>query len=211
MDGELAAFPTYAALRSRSLPFITRYTRYEVLDPPDVRAKLAAATWIEVEDDRGGPRRSATDLGTLTVRAGGQTKQENSALYEPLSLRIVVSRYARSGEAEHGRVVDGWQYELFVVDASAEDWPAPEAVAQFFAQGGQENRFAQEDRELGLDRIFSYHLPGQELACLVGLMCWQVVHGFELGPPHRTGGSPHSPCHGRRSSCGHLAARRPTA
>ena len=46
MDGEFAAFPTYAALRSRALPFISLYTRYEVLDLPEVRAKLAAASSV---------------------------------------------------------------------------------------------------------------------------------------------------------------------
>jgi len=54
------------------------------------------------------------------------------------------------------------------VDAPADAWPAPEAITAFFGRGGkQENRFAQEDRELGSDRIISYHLPGQELAELV--------------------------------------------
>jgi hypothetical protein len=58
-------------------------------------------------------------------------------------------------------VLDGWQYELFMVDLPADALPAPGAVSLFFGRAGQENRFVQEDREVGLDRIFSYHLPGQ--------------------------------------------------
>ena len=64
-----------------------------------------------------------------------------------------------------------------------------EAGPQLLRDGGGdrelENRFAQEDRELGLDRILSYHLPGQELATLVALALWneRVVGGFKLQPP----------------------------
>jgi hypothetical protein len=36
-----------------------------------------------------------------------------------------------------------------------------------------------------LDRIFSYHLPGQELATNIGLWVWnlRLVRGFEMAPP----------------------------
>jgi hypothetical protein len=74
---------------------------------------------------------------------------------------------------------------LFAIDLPACAWPAPEAVASYFGRAGEENRFAQEDRELGLDRILSYHIPGQELAVVVGLSLWNIrlVKGFELAPP----------------------------
>jgi len=58
-------------------------------------------------------------------------------------------------------------------------------VATYFGRAAEENRFAQEDRELGLDRIFSFHLPGQELATLVGLSVWnlRLARGFALERP----------------------------
>lgn len=184
-DGEFANVPAYTTFREKKLPFITRFVRYDLLDQPDIRHQLASSVWLEVADDRSGPRRSAIDLGMVTVHAGERTVREDGSPYAPLSLRVVATRYARSGEPEHGRVIDDWQYELFAVDADTEAWPAPDAVRVFFGRSGQENRFAQEDRELGLDRVFSYHLPGQELASLVGLMLWnlQVVQGFKLDKP----------------------------
>lgn len=105
--------------------------------------------------------------------------------YDPVSVRVVVSRYPRTSTAEHGVVIQGWQYELFAADLSPEAWPANEVVAAYFGRCGMENRFAQEDRELDLDRTFSFHLPGQELACLVGLFAWnlQVVQGFLRAAP----------------------------
>ena len=75
--------------------------------------------------------------------------------------------------------------ERFATTLEADAWPAPEVVAAYFGRAGQENRFAQEDRELGLDRILSYHLPGQELAVLVGLCLWnlRLARGFASAPP----------------------------
>ena len=80
------------------------------------------------------------------------------------------------------RVLDGWQYELYSTDLPAETWPEREIVAGYYGRTGQENRFHQEDQELGLDRIFSYHLPGQQLATLVGLFVWNhyVCRGMDL-------------------------------
>lgn len=114
-----------------------------------------------------------------------RTRRADGTRCDPFSVRVVVTRHARSSEAEHGRVIDGWQYELFAVDLDPVAWPASDAVQQLFGRGGQENRFAQEDRELGLDRIFSYHLPGQEFASVVGLMVWnlRLVAGFRLARP----------------------------
>jgi len=99
----------------------------------------------------------------------------------------VASVFDKTRKAKRGRTLDGRQVELFAVDLPADAWPAPEAVAAYFGRIAEENRFAQEDRELGLDRIISYHLPGQELATLVGLSLWnlRLVRGFELErPPH---------------------------
>ena len=124
----------------------------------------------------------------MTLEAGERTRRPDGGLYEPLVLRVVASIFPKHGEAKRGRTLDGWQLELFATDLPADGWPALELVAAYFGRTGQENRFAQEDRELGLDRIVSYELPGQELASLVGLALWnlRLVRGFELEPPPAT-------------------------
>lgn len=185
MDGEFGSVPYFAECREQGVPFITRLNRLELLDDPAVRRRLVEGTWTFVPDDRSGVRRSAMDLGLVTVSAGRDTLRDDGTPYEPIRVRVVVSRYPRTRDAEHGRVIEEWQYELFAVDLPADAWPAEEAVAAYFGRCGQENRFAQEDAELGLDRVLSYHLPGQELATLVGLMVWnqRVARGFELAAP----------------------------
>jgi hypothetical protein len=185
MDGEHGNVPWYAACRARRLPFITRLNRPNLYEDPDVLARLGNATWYEVPDSRCGPQRAAADLGMLTLPAGKQTRRRNGSEYEPITVRIVACIFPKSGDAKRGRTVDGWEVELFAVDLPADAWPAPEAICAYYGRNALENRFAQEDRELGLDRIVSYHLPGQELATLVGLSLWnlRLVRGFQMATP----------------------------
>ncbi len=185
MDGEYGNVPWFTACRERGLPFVTRLNRPKLYQDAEFLSRLRAATWAFVPDSGSGPRRSAADLGEWTVRPDRRTRRPDGSRYEPVKLRVIATRFPTSAPAKRGQALDGWQVELFAVDADPAAWPAPEAAAQFFARAGQENRFAQEDRELGLDRIVSYHLPGQELAALVGLSLWnlRLARGFELEQP----------------------------
>jgi len=186
LDGEFGGLPALSLLHNAGQPAVTRLNRLKLLDQPEVQERIRTGTWYIVPDSGAGPVRSAMDLGVVTLVPGRDTRRPDGTPYEPIEVRVVISRYPREGEAEHGRVIDGWQYELFaLVHMPVEAWPAHESVSTFFGRGGQENRFAQEDRELKLDRIFSYNLAGQELACLVGLMVWnlQIVNGVALERP----------------------------
>jgi len=184
-DGEFGHVPSYTAHRKRGLACITRLNRLNILDDPEVLALLRSATWHRVPDSKAGPRRAAADLGILTIAPGERTRRSDGTRYEPIQMRVVASIFPNDGPAKRGKIIDGRQVELFAVDAPADAWPAPEAVAAFFGRNAEENRFAQDDRELGLDRIFSYNLAGQELAALVGLSLWnlRLVRGFELDTP----------------------------
>lgn len=185
MDGEFGNVPWFTACRERGLPFVTRLNRPKLYEDPQILELLRTAKWVRVPDSKSGPRRSAADIGVLTVHPGERTRRPGGAMYEPVTIRVVATIFKKTGDAKRGRTIDGYQVELFVVDAAADAWPAPEAIAAWFGRIAEENRFAQEDRELGLDRIISYHLPGQELAALVGLSVWnlRVARGFELDPP----------------------------
>lgn len=198
-DGEHGHVPFYAACRERKLPFVTRLNRPKLYEDPDVLDRLRRATWYLAADSLAGPHRAAADLGMMTIRPGGETKRPDGSPYEPITVRVVASAYPKTGKATRGRVVDGWQVELFVADLPADAWPAPEVVTAFYGRTSEENRFAQEDRELGLDRIISYHLPGQELATLVGLSLWNLRLGLGLSldtPPVER--PAHSPYQARR-------------
>ncbi len=146
---------------------------------------MRAATWLDVPDSLSGPRRLATDLGQITLPPGKTTRRADGSEYEPITVRVVASIYKDTGKTGRGRVIGGWRVELFAADLPSASWPAADCVASYYGRAVEENRFAQEDREVGLDRIVSYELPGQELASAIGLFVWnrRLALGFESDPP----------------------------
>ena len=93
----------------------------------------------------------------------------------PVQVRVVVTRFARSSPPEHGVLRDGFQIELFATTLPSDAWPPEDVVALYFGRSAMENRFAQEDREFGIDRTFSYHPPGQEWMSGIALFLWNVL------------------------------------
>ena len=115
MDGEHGNVPWFVACRERGLPFITRLNRPALYDKPEVLARLREATWYLVPDSGSGPQRAAADLGVLTVAPDKETKRPDGSPYEPVTLRVVASRFPNAGPAKRGKIVDGWQVELEAV------------------------------------------------------------------------------------------------
>lgn len=185
MDGEYGNVPWYSACRAREVPFVTRLNRPKLYKDPEVLERLRSATWHQVPSSGAEPRRAAADIGMCVIHPAESTRRPDGSTYDPVTVRVVASIFPKSGEAKRGATLDGWQVELFAADLPADSWPASDVIALYFARAAQENRFAQEDREVGLDRIISYHLPGQEFATLAGLALWnlRLVRGFELDPP----------------------------
>jgi hypothetical protein len=185
MDGEYGHVPGMTACRERGLPLLTRINRASLYEDPVVLGRLRTATWRAVPDSLSGPNRLAADLGELTLAPGQSTRRADGSEYEPVTVRVVASIYRDTGKTGRGRVLGGWRVELFAADLPQASWPAEDCVWLYFGRTAEENRFAQEDRELGLDRILSYHRPGQELASAVGLFLWnlRLVLGFQSETP----------------------------
>lgn len=185
-DGVAGNVPFITACVEAGLHYITRLQHYQLLEDPEVAGHLNEAGWFEVPSSGSGPARQAADLGLVTLEPAATSRHEDGSPFAPIETRVVVSRFPSSG-AGHGAGVelDGWQYELYATDLPPAPWPEGEIVAGYYGRTGQENRFHQEDRELGLDRIFSYHLPGQQLATLVGLFVWNffICRGINLARP----------------------------
>lgn len=197
VDGAGGNVPFITTCNTNGVRYVTRWSGYDLLDDPAVRIRLNAEVWHPVSDSRSGPRREAAEIGWMTLLAGSETVQASGEPYPAVRSRLVVSRF-RPTTADKKRgagiLIDGWHYEIYVTDLPSEHWSADEVVTTYYGRTGMENRFAQEDRVLGLDNIFSYDVPGQHLANLVGLAIWniQVCRGFELAqiprelPPQST-------------------------
>jgi hypothetical protein len=177
--------PAISLMLQAGIRYLTRIARYEILDWPEIKSQLACGSWLSVEDSGSGPRRQALELGTIRLAADRKTRDADGNHYDAVETRVVVSRFRCDGKKRGaGVVIDGWHYELYATNLPVSHWPAPETVTAYYGRTGQENRFHQEDCELGLDRIFSYNPWGQQLAMLVGLFVWnwRICRGSELAP-----------------------------
>jgi hypothetical protein len=184
-DGCGGNVPFITACRKRAIPFLVRSAHYGLLEEPAIAEALRQDAWYEVPSSGSGPTRLATELGELLLQPSKNTTTADGERFEAVGVRMVVSRFATAEKSGAGVVIDGWQYELYATDLPAAAWPAAEIVELYYGRCGQENRFAQEDRELELDRIFSYNLPGQALATVVALFLWnwRTRVGFAENPP----------------------------
>ena len=186
MDGASGNVPALTACTKARVHFVTRLAHYQLLQDRDIVRRLNEAAWFEVPDSGSGPKRQAAELGRVTLEPAPASLQADGSVFAPIETRVVVSRFACSDEGRGaGVTIDSWHYELYGTDLSPVSWPEVEVVAGYYGRSGQENRFHQEDRELGLDRIFSYNLAGQQLATLVGLFVWNfgTCRGMDLARP----------------------------
>ncbi len=188
-DGSSGNVPAISVMRSNNINALVRLSTYRLFDQPIVVERMRAGSWVQVPSSGSGPTRYAMDLGMLRLVPGAHTRQHNGEPYEPLQIRVVVSRFkCADGKSGAGHVRDGYQYELYGADLPADCWPAPEVVELYYGREAEENSFAQEDRELELDRIFHQTPAGQFLATLLGLWSWNlaICRGYAFDPPPST-------------------------
>lgn len=184
LDGAYGGVPAMTALIERGLPFVTRASQ-QLLTLSEVQQRLSDAAWEFVPGAEIEGMRSVAELGKITLQPAEGTLKDDGSSYAPITVRAVVTRLQQSGEAGRGVVVEGWQYEVFLTVLEPAAFPAAEVVSTYHGRSTCENRYAQEDQELGLDRVFSFQPGGQELATVVGMMVWnmQIARGFRMSPP----------------------------
>lgn len=186
-DGAGGNFPFASACEAQGIRYLARYAQYAILERPEVRDHMAATAWHWVDDALSGPRRQAADLGDLQLYCTDGTTSvpapEGHALHN-IACRLIASRYPADAERGDGVVIEGWRYELFITNLHQPGWTAAAVVTTYMERSTLENRFEQEDRELDLDRVLSYHVDGQGIANLIGLFVWnlRVVLGDILMP-----------------------------
>ena len=170
IDGAGGGWTQVEVLAPKSVHFVVRLAHYRPLQDPERLAMLLAQPWTAVRDSLSGPKRWATELGT--IERDGR------------SVRLVVTRFQPADGKKHGAgvLIDGWQYEVFATRLAADHWPAAEVATLYYGRCGEENDFAREDASLKLDHIVSFNLPGQRLFNLLGLWLWnlRILRGAQL-------------------------------
>lgn len=186
-DGEFGTVPYLTMCAEAGLNFITRSSRYDLLDDPAIWQRLLTARWERVEDSKSGPVRYAADIGTVRISPGQRTRRGDGDRYDPVDVRLVVTRFdAPDGGHGCGHQIDGNRYELFVsLGVPASSLPAADVVAMFYARCGQECSFQQHQHDLDVQRVFSTNTGGQLFAWVVGLFVWnlRLAAGVQLSPP----------------------------
>ena len=184
-DGAYGSVPFITSYLEAECKFVSRLTRLTLFQQYQVIEILAQAQWFFFENATLSTTHSVTDLGWLTLEASERSRRTDGSFYDPVFVRVVVMRSQKEGDAHRGVVLNGWQYETFVTNLSEKKWSAAQIMHLYFGRTAQENRFFQEDKELGLDHLLSYHLEGQEWASQIGLMIWnlQISLGFSMNPP----------------------------
>jgi hypothetical protein len=183
-DGEFGGVPCLTECGARNLPFLSRCARYELLDRPDVRARLENGAWRRVTDSGSGPTRYAVELGMIELEPGRQTIRDDGGRYEPVPVRLVASRYPGPGHG-CGHLIGDNRFELFVVlGVPPSSLSASDIVTTFYARCGQENAFLQQ-KSLGAHRLASNSLGGQLFVAVAALLTWnlRLVAGVALSPP----------------------------
>lgn len=178
IDGAGGNVPCLVQLRDANTLFVVRSAHYSILAHADVLQYLDVGPWQPVVDSLSGPRREALDLGCWPWHAAS-----NSG--EIATPRMVVTRFRSADPVrKHGAglLLNGWHYELFGCQLAPDPWPAADVATLYFGRACLENRFAQENREIGLNRVFSYNLAGHMLATAVGMYVWnrRTCLGAEL-------------------------------
>ena len=128
VDGEGGNTPFITGCQEAGLHYLTRLAAYELFDMPAICMYLNAAVWHEVEDSGSGPKRYAVDLGRIQLPCSPRTLREDGTPFAPVMSRVVVARYRSETGRGAGRLLDGWNYELFATDLEAEAYVAPEVV-----------------------------------------------------------------------------------
>ena len=184
-DGEFGHVPFLWDAKRAGIAFVTRCSRYAaVLTNPDVRRRMASAKWELVPDSGSGPRRYALDLGEVIVSPSADTLQDDGSRYEPISVRLVASRFVERSDRGVGFSVGDERIELFeALGADPAAWSAADVVATYYGRIAQENRFAQFDRE-SHSAVCSTTEGGEQLAHVAAALVWnlRIVEGERLNP-----------------------------
>jgi len=180
-DGEFGSVGSMLAFQRAEVDFVTRLSRYKLLETEEAQAAFASPGWRLVGSSASGPERHAAELGSFRMTAAAKS----AAAGEEITARVVaVRRACPTGKPSSGTLHQGWQVDLFVTSLDPAAWPA-EAIAELYAgRASLENRFAQEDREFGLERTFSYSTPGQAWVVSIGLHLWNtlILRGLRITP-----------------------------
>ena len=195
-DGKAPSIELLAQATGAGIQFVTRWADYKLLEDSAFRAGLQRP-WARVSSSGSGPERSAVEFASrLLVPPGDDSSSDDAPTAEPVTARLIATRYTASALKGCGRRQGDQVYELFITSLPADNWPPEEVVALYYGRSVVENRFWQHDRDTGAQQVVSFSPAGQLLSSAVAhfvetqrlhlgaVLAPQVVES--VSPPLRT-------------------------
>jgi len=160
------------------LSYVMRGKDYQLLDRPEVQARLHLPADQQFSRAESGPVRTLYDCPDLPVGSQGDR------------CRLVVATHPTTKiKSRIGVERGGFIYELFLTKLPQQAFTAADVVALYLHRGAFENTLADEDQEQEPDRWCSHSPCGQEVWQVISQWVWnlRLELGHQLHPdPVRT-------------------------
>lgn len=163
LDGQYGNGAIVVDLSAARVNWVTRGKDYAVFDLSQVKKRLALPPEVQFTYPESGACRDLFDCGELPITAEGH------------HCRVIVAAHQASATASPvGTTRDGVVYELFFTALPALGFTAADVVKLYLHRGSFETTLADEDREQGNDRWYSYTAHGQEFSQILAQWMWNV-------------------------------------
>jgi hypothetical protein len=168
LDGQYGDYAVVIDLDKLGLAYVMRGKDYELLDQPEIQARLVQP-----------PDQEVTHPETTTTRALFDCLDIPLTPIGPRIRVIVATHPATSTPARVGTTRDGVVYELFFTCLSPSAFLPSDVLDLYLHRGGFETVLSDEDQEQDFDRWCSYTANGQEFWQILSQWIWNLR--LELG------------------------------
>jgi hypothetical protein len=168
LDGQYGDYAIVIDLDKCGLPYVLRGKDYDLLDHPELQARLAQAPDQVVTHPETGTTRALFDCVDIALTPMGPR------------IRVIVATHpATATPARIGTTREGVVYELFWTCLLPSAFTPADVLDLYFHRGGFETVLSDEDKEQDADRWCSYTACGQEFWQILSQWMWNLR--LELG------------------------------
>lgn len=168
LDGQYGDYAVVIDLDKLGLAYVMRGKDYDLLDQPEIQARLAQAPDQVVTHPETGTTRALFDCLDVALTPMGPR------------IRVIVATHpVAATPARIGTTRDGVVYELFFTCLPPSAFTPSDVLDLYLRRGGFETVLSDEDKEQDFDRWCSYTANGQEFWQILSQWIWNLR--LELG------------------------------
>jgi hypothetical protein len=170
MDGQYGWARAAYTCQKESLGYLMRCSDYRFIEKQEVKEKIQTAIREKFYQLDTQTSREIVDCGFIEWKSGGKNPLEiKTRLILAISQAPKDITQIKVGKLKADKVI-----EMFVTNQSSQQFSAKTLLSLYFARGGFEQTFSQEESENNPDRFCSQHHWGQEFWQLICLWVWNA-------------------------------------